>query len=777
MKQTGKALLTVGMFLLCVVLSFSVGASTPQTRYTALPASSIPEDQLALFPGKNGRFYLLSSRGDITHLSRFDAVSGQLTPLLDDDLPYTSAVMRQDTLLIAASSMRYDPEQHEFVRFTKFIRYQTETDTSQTWIITDLYLEGGPTFAVDHEGTLYAVDSEDNSSLRVYTPDGALENTIPCTGRISSVTAQPNGHALYLTYADSNRFEKLNASSAMPETLSTPAPALPYRFLSDTGYADSLGEIYTEVPSGFAPSLSTLCPKPTPWLFKDQIVCIPSQGPLLLLDRTSGEATGQFALQGEAQALAVSGRWAAVLLDYDGEVRIGCVDLSTPQPLEPQRFTPGYGLLSTEQITEAWKAALPQQRDIGRLYSQHADLEAFTHPAVLSDEALADGIRAVNFYRSLYGLPPVGLASTGSRSFGCGAVLSLLLGEDAPSPPDGMPEEFFSIASEACRNSFTAYLDSLSPYPLAIAVHDLFQSDNAFREQILSPGLTTLSFGAASKDDGSTAVLVSHHPEETAPLSAYPPGGASIYALSSDCLWSLRLDDGLLAGIRGTPRVILTDRSSGNKLERRLGDGLFLDGRGLMWEPPAAGPAEYSVRVENLCTPAGIPAVLEYEVSLFDWDVTLPKPTEPPERPEEDKRISSAYYQIDRENGWITGITPSTSAAAFRRNLTGNGDLVVKKNNRPVTSGNAGTGMCVQLLQNGQVVDELTLLVYGDMTGEGNINTLDQRALWGTLLEEKSLAEPFARAADLNRDGVINTLDLLALNKFLAGSYEISQDS
>ena len=166
--------------------------------------------------------------------------------------------------------------------------------------------------------------------------------------------------------------------------------------------------------------------------------------------------------------------------------------------------------------------------------------------------------------------------------------------------------------------------------------------------------------------------------------------------------------------------------------------------------------------------------MIEYSGSLIPLDLSLPDP-EDPSNPPESGQIGSSLYSIDREHGWIYGLSPSTSAAAFRGNLSGEGEFTLLRNQQVISSGNAGTGMVIQLSQDGVVSDTLTLIVYGDVSGEGNVNTLDFRTLRDHLLEKEGLAGPFLQAADINHDKQVNTLDLLALEQFLSGEYDISQ--
>lgn len=85
---------------------------------------------------------------------------------------------------------------------------------------------------------------------------------------------------------------------------------------------------------------------------------------------------------------------------------------------------------------------------------------------------------------------------------------------------------------------------------------------------------------------------------------------------------------------------------------------------------------------------------------------------------------------------------------------------VYKTDGNKVTSGSLGTGMLAEF--SGK---SYSLIVAGDLTGEGNINSRDLKALMNHLTDEVPLKEPYLTAADLHNDKKIDTKDLLALSK------------
>ena len=68
-----------------------------------------------------------------------------------------------------------------------------------------------------------------------------------------------------------------------------------------------------------------------------------------------------------------------------------------------------------------------------------------------------------------------------------------------------------------------------------------------------------------------------------------------------------------------------------------------------------------------------------------------------------------------------------------------------------------------------------TAIVYGDLTGDGLVNSADLLRLRQYLLSTKDLSGAYKEAADLTGDGIINSADLLKLRQYLLGQTNINQ--
>ncbi len=90
-----------------------------------------------------------------------------------------------------------------------------------------------------------------------------------------------------------------------------------------------------------------------------------------------------------------------------------------------------------------------------------------------------------------------------------------------------------------------------------------------------------------------------------------------------------------------------------------------------------------------------------------------------------------------------------------------------------------GTGAKVHILSQGEVVATYTVLLYGDLNGDGAINDSDDDIIWSYLdgelvdgFEEGSL---LFKAADLNRDGIVDADDEAILYEYVYMSGNIDQ--
>lgn len=137
---------------------------------------------------------------------------------------------------------------------------------------------------------------------------------------------------------------------------------------------------------------------------------------------------------------------------------------------------------------------------------------------------------------------------------------------------------------------------------------------------------------------------------------------------------------------------------------------------------------------------------------------------------EEIQEIISQVYTI--QDGYLRAIPTGTASADVLNTLQPSDAITIHKG---TSAGGelAGTGMTVDYTVNGEVKQSLTLVVTGDLNGDGVANITDMVQLRAHLLGKSTLEGARAQAADLNGDGSINITDMVQLRAYLLGRSEI----
>ena len=127
--------------------------------------------------------------------------------------------------------------------------------------------------------------------------------------------------------------------------------------------------------------------------------------------------------------------------------------------------------------------------------------------------------------------------------------------------------------------------------------------------------------------------------------------------------------------------------------------------------------------------------------------------------------ITSAYYAIDAEKGYITGIAPGTMPQHLQAVcLPG-----VTASQEKLTT---GTVLSAPLPDSEESLS-LTVIVTGDLNGDGAVTITDLLMLKTNLLG-KELTDPAMAAGDVNYDGGVSITDFLRIKSDLLGLEKIS---
>lgn len=124
----------------------------------------------------------------------------------------------------------------------------------------------------------------------------------------------------------------------------------------------------------------------------------------------------------------------------------------------------------------------------------------------------------------------------------------------------------------------------------------------------------------------------------------------------------------------------------------------------------------------------------------------------------------------------ITGVGPGTGAGDFAAALGAAGSTVTvyKADGITVNTGAVGTGNIVRVTK-GTTSISYTVVIYGDVSGDGAIGIGDLVSTKKYLLSQGQLSEACYAAADVDRDGKITVRDLVMIKKHILGQQSITQ--
>ena len=153
-------------------------------------------------------------------------------------------------------------------------------------------------------------------------------------------------------------------------------------------------------------------------------------------------------------------------------------------------------------------------------------------------------------------------------------------------------------------------------------------------------------------------------------------------------------------------------------------------------------------------------------------------PTEDPTEKPTDTTVS--YRTSDRclEDIYLVGIEPGTSVDEVKSHFTLNhcSLQVFRSDGRTAASGKTGTGMIFRIIdEKGNTVKEYTSLIYGDISGDGQINLIDLLYQKRHILGMQQLSDVWFLAGDINKKGEIDLIDMLYVKRQILGMSSIKQ--
>ena len=118
--------------------------------------------------------------------------------------------------------------------------------------------------------------------------------------------------------------------------------------------------------------------------------------------------------------------------------------------------------------------------------------------------------------------------------------------------------------------------------------------------------------------------------------------------------------------------------------------------------------------------------------------------------------VSAGPYRLT--DGYLRAIPTGTTAADILSKLTPAEYITIHRGGETVT-GVVGTGMTVDLAPNGDTLQSVTIVVTGDVNGDGAADITDMMKINSHLLQRNTLTGAAEQAADINGDGVVDITD------------------
>ena len=134
-------------------------------------------------------------------------------------------------------------------------------------------------------------------------------------------------------------------------------------------------------------------------------------------------------------------------------------------------------------------------------------------------------------------------------------------------------------------------------------------------------------------------------------------------------------------------------------------------------------------------------------------------------------------YQIDEEKGFIHGFTLGTDVSEVKSKLIAyNGSVTIVSATGNEATGIIATGQKIVVYDTaGNIKKEYSVVIYGDINGDGKVSPVDYVALNKYLWNQYNANSVQKEAMDVNHNSSITYVDLVYINKVIWEILTISQ--
>ena len=114
----------------------------------------------------------------------------------------------------------------------------------------------------------------------------------------------------------------------------------------------------------------------------------------------------------------------------------------------------------------------------------------------------------------------------------------------------------------------------------------------------------------------------------------------------------------------------------------------------------------------------------------------------------------------------------------IKNNIISNLEIVIVNSNNEILSDDAiiGTGNKIQVKEDGKILKEYQIIIYGDVNGDGKINSVDLLVLQRHILEIETLDDIYQKSANIRKNAnKPSSVDLLLIQRHILGLQIIKQ--
>ena len=160
--------------------------------------------------------------------------------------------------------------------------------------------------------------------------------------------------------------------------------------------------------------------------------------------------------------------------------------------------------------------------------------------------------------------------------------------------------------------------------------------------------------------------------------------------------------------------------------------------------------------------------------TVIQLDTIMVKDPDPTPEPETQKIQLTSSADYTQKGELITNVQLSTTATELLTRFSNSGLKIYSEKGDLLTGSDiVGTGAVVKLYADGVLKDSATLVVTGDVDGNGCVDVTDYMRVKASILGDFELSNAQSTAADVDNNDLINTTDYMRIKAHLLGTFDL----